>query len=66
MAHRVRKAMSERDSQYSLADLVDMDETFFGPTGTKRGRESEHKSIVLCAVSIYTNKKKRKKSQVLH
>lgn len=29
MAHKVRKAMAERDSQYSLAGLVEMDESFW-------------------------------------
>ena len=56
MAHKVRKAMAERDSHYSLEGLVEMDETFFGPAGTIRGRGSEKKSMVLCAVSIYTNR----------
>lgn len=66
MAHKVRKAMSERDSQYSLAGLVEMDETFLGPTGTIRGRGSEQKNLVLCAVSIYTNKKGEEKPGFAH
>ena len=53
MAHKIRKAMSDRDAQYSLAGLVEMDDSFFGPKGTKRGRGSERKSTVLCAVSLY-------------
>jgi len=53
MGHKVRKAMEERDARYSLVGLVELDESFFGPTGTKRGRGSEHKKVVLCAVSIY-------------
>lgn len=56
MAHKVRKAMAERDSKYSLAGLVEMDESFFGPSGTTHGRGSERKIIVLCAVSIYRDK----------
>jgi transposase-like protein len=56
MAHKIRKAMAERDSQYSLAGLVEMDESFFGPAGTTHGRGSEHKCLVLCAVSIYKDK----------
>lgn len=66
MAHKVRKAMSERDSQYSLAGLVEMDETFLGPTGVIRGRGSEQKSLVLCAVSIYINKKGEEKPGFAH
>ena len=53
MAHKIRKAMADRDAQYRLAGLVEMDDTFFGPKGTKRGRGSERKSTVLCAVSLY-------------
>lgn len=56
MAHKVRKAMADRDSGYRLAGLVEMDESFFGPKGTKRGRGSERKSIVLCAVSLYRDR----------
>lgn len=66
MAHKVRKAMADRDSQYSLAGLVEMDESFFGPTGTTRGRGSEHKSLVLCAVSIYKNQKGEEKPGFAH
>ena len=56
MAHKIRKAMGERDARYRLAGLVEMDESFFGPKGTTRGRGSENKSTVLCAVSLYTDK----------
>jgi hypothetical protein len=57
MAHKARKAMTDRDTRYSLAGLVEMDETFFGKAGTTRGRGSEHKVVVLCAVSLYRDKK---------
>jgi transposase-like protein len=53
MAHKIRKAMADRDSGYSLAGLVEMDDTFFGPKGHKTGRGSERKATVLCAVSLY-------------
>jgi transposase-like protein len=56
MAHKVRKAMADRDSGYSLAGLVEMDDSFFGPKGSKRGRGSERKSTVLCAVSLYRDR----------
>ncbi len=32
MAHKVRKAMADRDAQYTLAGLVEIDESFFGPS----------------------------------
>lgn len=66
MAHKVRQAMVKRDEQYGLAGLVEMDESFFGPTGTKRGRGSEKKSTVLCAVSIYRNRKGEEKPGFAH
>ena len=56
MAHKIRKAMADRDAGYSLAGLVEIDESFFGPKGTKRGRGSERKCTVLCAVSLYRDR----------
>lgn len=56
MAHKIRKAMADRDARYSLAGLVEMDDSFFGPRGRKRGRGSERKCTVLCAVSIYRDR----------
>ncbi len=40
MLHKIRSAMGERDSQYTLAGIVELDDAFFGaPTeGGKRGR----------------------------
>jgi len=66
MAHKIRQAMVKRDEQYGLAGLVEMDESFFGPTGRKRGRGSEKKSTVLCAVSIYRNRKGEEKPGFAH
>lgn len=66
MAHKVRTAMAARDERYSLAGLVEMDESFFGPAGKKQGRGSEHKSVVLCAVSIYRDKKGEEKPGFAH
>ena len=65
MAHKVRKAMADRDAGYSLAGLIEMDESFFGPKGSKRGRGSERKSIVLCAVSLYRNNKGKRNPGLL-
>jgi len=66
MAHKIREAMAKRDEQYGLAGLVEMDESFFGPAGTKRGRGSEKKSTVLCAVSIYRNRKGEERPGFAH
>ncbi len=56
MAHKVRKAMAVRDARYRLAGLVEVDESFFGPKGTRPGRGSENKQTVLCAISLYTDR----------
>ena len=45
MSHKVRKAMADRDAQYTLAGLVEIDESFFGPSFSgKRGRGTEKKN----------------------
>jgi transposase-like protein len=66
MAHKIRKAMADRDAQYSLAGLVEMDDTFFGPKGTKGGRGSERKSTVLCAVSLYRDRQGNERPGFAH
>jgi hypothetical protein len=66
MAHKVRKAMSDRDARYKLAGLVEMDESFFGPAGHTRGRGSEQKNTVLCAVSLYKDAKGKEKPGFAH
>jgi transposase-like protein len=67
MAHKVRKAMAARDAGYSLAGLVELDESFFGPKGdNKRGRGSERKSTVLCAISLYRDPQGNEKPGFAH
>lgn len=66
MAHKVRKGMADRDVRYNLAGLVEMDESFFGPPGTTRGRGSEHKSTVLCAISLYRDRKGKERPGFAH
>jgi hypothetical protein len=66
MAHKIRKAMADRDAGYSLAGLVEMDDSFFGPKGHKKGRGSERKATVLCAVSLYRNRKGEEKPSFAH
>lgn len=57
MAHKVRKAMADRDAKYKLAGLVEMDESLFGPSSSgKRGRGAEGKELVIVAVSTWTDK----------
>jgi transposase-like protein len=51
MVHKIRKAMEERDSRYMLAQVVEMDDAFFGGSAPgKRGRGAENKSKVIVAV----------------
>jgi hypothetical protein len=66
MAHKVRKAMADRDAQYGLAGLIELDDSFFGPKGSKRGRGSERKSTVLCAVSLYRDRSGRERPGFAH
>lgn len=66
MAHKIRKAMADRDAGYSLAGLVEMDDSFFGPKGTTRGRGSERKSTVLCAVSLYRDQRGEERPGFAH
>jgi len=53
MLHKIRKAMRDRDAQYMLAGIVEMDDTLIGaPTeGGKRGRGSD-KTKAVASLSI--------------
>lgn len=48
MMHKIRKAMCDRDANYTLAGIVEMDDTLIGaPTeGGKRGRGTEKTKVV--------------------
>ena len=67
MAHKVRKAMADRDSRYTLAGLVEIDESLFGPSFSgKRGRGAERKELVIIAVSIWTDQKGKERPGFAH
>lgn len=53
MLHKIRKAMSDRDSTYQLSGIIEVDEGYFGAStkGKKRGRGTEQ-SKVLVSVSV--------------
>ncbi len=54
MGHKIRKAMEDRDSQYQLAGLVEMDEAFIGPKKPgPRGRGAKGKATVVIAVESH-------------
>ena len=53
MLHKIRAAMGQRDANYQLAGIVELDDSFFGaPTeGGKRGRGTD-KTPVIAGVSL--------------
>jgi len=51
MCHKIRKAMAERDANYRLAGLIEMDDAYFGGRKSgKRGRGAKGKTIVSVCV----------------
>ena len=53
MAHKIRKAMPNRDANYTLAGLVEIDESFFGSrTPGKRGRGAGKKKTVISCLCL--------------
>ncbi len=51
MGHKIRKAMADRDSQYKIGGVVEMDDAFIGPRKPgKRGRGAEGKTKFIVAV----------------
>jgi len=53
MCHKIRHAMGERDEDYSLKGIIEMDEAFFGASaeGGKRGRGTD-KTAVFVSVEL--------------
>jgi len=57
MGHKIRQAMAERDANYKLAGLIEMDDTYFGaPKPGKRGRGAAGKAKVVVAVETPADK----------
>ena len=54
MAQKIRKAMADRDAQYQLAGIVEMDDSYFGAQRVKgkRGRGAAKKSKVVVSVQV--------------
>lgn len=51
MIHKIRKAMRDRDARYKLTHIIEMDDSYFGPSAAgKRGRGAANKSTVVVAV----------------
>jgi hypothetical protein len=49
ISHKIRKAMGDRDENYQLSGVVEMDEAFFGAVteGGKRGRGTEKTPVAI-------------------
>ena len=62
MAHKIHKAMQERDSNYKLGGIMEMDDAYFGERNVtgKRGRGAGNKSVVIIAVGTRVYKGKIK------
>jgi hypothetical protein len=67
MSHKVRKAVANRDSQYKLAGLVEIDGSFFGSKyAVKRECGAKGKERIIVAVSTWTDKKGREQPGFAH
>jgi hypothetical protein len=67
MAHKIRKAMADRDAQYKLAGLVELGESFFGPaSGGKRGREQRIRDWSSLQFLFWTDEEGMKHPGVAH
>lgn len=64
MAHKIHKAMQEREDIYQLAGVLEMDDSYFGERNVtgKGGRGAERKSPVIIAVGKHWFKGKEKPS----
>lgn len=49
LLHRIRKAMADRDSEYNLSGIVELDDAYFGSSdeGGKRGRGTDKAKVVV-------------------
>ena len=57
MGHKIRKAMADREASYTLAGLIEMDDSYFGASKPrKRGRGAAGKAKVV--VSVETREEK--------
>lgn len=54
MAHKIRKALADRDAKYKLAGIIEMDDSYFGERKAKgkRGRGANKKAKVIVSVKL--------------
>lgn len=59
MAHKIRKALMDRDAHYKLSGILEMDDSYFGArqVSGKRGRGAKGKSKVIVSVTVNENDK---------
>lgn len=67
LLHRIRHAMSERDNNYMLTGIVELDDTYFGKPkkGGKRGRGTTKTKVVVAVSKDEEGKPKYAKMQVV-
>lgn len=67
LLHRIRHAMAERDSRYTLAGIVELDDTYFGGAkkGSKRGRGTTKAKVIVAVSKDVDGKPKYAKMQVV-
>ena len=66
MIHKIHKAMNDREQQYKLAGLIEVDDSYFGQKNVsgKRGRGASGKTTVIVGVGTREVKGKTKPSFV--
>ena len=57
MAHKIRKALEERDERFRLEGLVKINLSYFRSEVMRHRRRQEGENILLCAVAYYRNYK---------
>ena len=59
IAHKIRKAMADRDARYRLEGIIETDDTVFGAKNVsgKRGRGADKKTNVIISVKVSKNDK---------
>lgn len=61
MAHKIRVVMKQRDAEYQLAGLIEVDDAYFGSSKAgKRGRGAKGKAKVVGGVEVKANGKPKR------
>lgn len=67
LLHRIRKAMTQKNSRYQLSGIVELDDTYFGKPskGAKRGRGTNKTKVVIAVSKTADGKPLYVKMQVI-